>query len=458
MKSAERSVGSNKFRGDKDFRQLAAEFFAAAEVARCASPEDVAAIERAGGHCHMVMNVRFACRPETDTALTELVKRCSRLAGKNVADEGDIWSIAWHCAADSAPDIAARVPDIAARVNALADALGAATSSASTYIAPNYLVALTGGIRRFSIGPVEARFTEDVAPEIAEATQDKHWRIVLGRPTRVESVDGKLIATFPHSCWKVNVAASRTNLPTEAIWLINVAVSLLRLSLPRPLPFMSTLTPDIGDVEPHPTRHSEINEAELSLAGKRVEVSGPPELRHYWVDQQLIEHLNNNGFAERAAVLFDRPRGTVAERLAQGLGWMSRGRQARDRAERMLFFFTAIETLLSSGDKNSPVVDRIARDAATIVAPEPGDRHDIAREITKLYGTRSELVHGGHRNTSASDANNVQAIAETLYISVLENMDLRTKVDAFRGALTKAGFGTPWQPQPAVYSDLTAEN
>jgi hypothetical protein len=35
----------------------------------------------------------------------------------------------------------------------------------------------------------------------------------------------------------------------------------------------------------------------------------------------------------------------LAERVGQGLGWLTRGRQAEDRAERLLYFFTAIEAL-----------------------------------------------------------------------------------------------------------------
>jgi hypothetical protein len=41
--------------------------------------------------------------------------------------------------------------------------------------------------------------------------------------------------------------------------------------------------------------------------------------------------------------------------VGQGLGWLSRGRQAESRTERFLFFFTALEALLSSDDKGDPV-------------------------------------------------------------------------------------------------------
>ena len=55
---------------------------------------------------------------------------------------------------------------------------------------------------------------------------------------------------------------------------------------------------------------------------------------------------------------------------------MTRGRQARDRSERLLFFFTAIEALLSGDDKTAPVTQTIARRAATILVDDPTHRLD----------------------------------------------------------------------------------
>ena len=62
-------------------------------------------------------------------------------------------------------------------------------------------------------------------------------------------------------------------------------------------------------------------------------------------------------------------------------GWMTRGRHAEDRAERFLFFYTAIETLVSTTDKSAPVIQTIARNAASIITDKPEIFHRFIEEI-----------------------------------------------------------------------------
>jgi hypothetical protein len=137
---------------------------------------------------------------------------------------------------------------------------------------------------------------------------------------------------------------------------------------------------------------------------------------------------------------------SLAERLGQGLGWMTRGRQTVDRAERFLFCFTAIEALLSGDDKAAPVVQTIARHAAVILQHDPQKRAKLDSEIRSHYAARSALVHAGKRNVSQLEVNTIQNIVEALYKTVIEAIPLETPFSAFHESLSDASYGLPWPP------------
>ena len=164
----------------------------------------------------------------------------------------------------------------------------------------------------------------------------------------------------------------------------------------------------------------------------------------YLVDDTVVSLTEEQKFKDWAHVIFNPAKKSLAERFSQGLGWLARGRQTADRAERFLFFFTAIEALLSSDDKSAPVVQTISRHAATILHTDPLERADFASQLRSLYEFRSALVHSGKRNVSQMQTMEVQRIAEELYKAVMENYPLDSKFNKFQESLSKASYGSSW--------------
>ncbi len=261
-----------------------------------------------------------------------------------------------------------------------------------------------------------------------------------------------------------SIKAARRNTEEKAIWLINISISLLRLCYPNP---EREKYPEVGDIEEMPLiepknfwfdSRTEEKGIVLDKLDKKDEptnrasagVSFPlsSSIRRipctYLVDDIVVALTEEQKFKERAHVIFNPPKKSLAERFSQGLGWLSRGRQTVDRAERLLFFFTAIEALLSSNDKNTPVVQTISRHAATILHTDPQDRKDFAGQLRSLYGVRSALVHTGKRDVSQIQTMEAQRIAEELYKAVMENYPLDSKFDTFQKSLSKASYGSPW--------------
>jgi len=265
-----------------------------------------------------------------------------------------------------------------------------------------------------------------------------------GKNKDIVVVDKKLKTTMPAICWEIsNVRAAKENIEEEALWLIDVALSLLRLycsEAPRPRPGVKPRRPV---VEPHPLQI----EARRSIALSDVTITtgthSYDEPRPYLVDRKIARRAKTVKFVRMAEEIFGAPERTLAARLRQGLGWLTRGRRSQDRSERLLFFFTAIEALLGGG--RSAVAERIARHVATVIEPEINLRHKATRMVRRLYAVRNELVHEGGRDVSHMDVIHLQDMVERLYKRVLK-MELRIASEfipaaTFLERVDEASFG-----------------
>ena len=249
---------------------------------------------------------------------------------------------------------------------------------------------------------------------------------------------------FPQSCWRVTVNALGRNVHEEALWLVNIAISLIRLYFP---PLNGRLPPGgFGAVDSHPVLKIEKQQPTITSSTGSVSAIGSPPGLHYWIGKTQAEHFKAVGLKAIAEKLYAAAPRTVAERVAQGLGWLSRGRQAESRTERFLFFFTALEALLSSDDKSDPVTQTITRHAAVIMTEDPLQREALGSELGDLYALRSALVHRGKRNVSSHEAARSQELVETLYRSVLDKFDITREYNDLWSALRKASYGLPWRP------------
>ena len=346
------------------------------------------------------------------------------------------------------------------------------------YLAPNFVIKFSDQAQKIVIGPVEAIQTEYFLQNQTKIPKNTTiWRgkivipilseIRVGSKYNWSISNGTIFIEFPQACWYIpmgSIKAARRNTEEKAIWLINIAISLLRLCYPTP---EREKYPEVGDIEEMPIiepkkfwfdSRTEEKGIVLDRIDREDETTNRPSMGltlpvnssirripcTYLVDDTVVVLTEEQKFKERAHVIFNPPQKSLAERFSQGLGWLSRGRQTVDRAERFLFFFTAIEALLSSNDKSAPVVQTISRHAATILYTDPQDRKDFAGQIRLLYGVRSALVHAGKRDVSQKQTMEAQRIAEELYKAVMENYPLDSEFNKFQESLSKASYGSPW--------------
>lgn len=257
----------------------------------------------------------------------------------------------------------------------------------------------------------------------------------------LDIIDEAFIFSVTPLIWKVKVQATIKNALEEAKWYIDILLSLVRILIP-----LKGYIPEIGKVEPHPFYYSGTKNQYFYTDDKEnFNFSGISTNPWYELDEQAINILKSEKFQSIADTLFNPDSKSLAMRVGQGLGWLSRGRQSSDRSNRLLYFFTALESLLTANDKSEPVVQTISRHLSVILEQDPKKREIICNSIKHLYSIRSAVVHAGKRDVLWNEVNELQEIAESAFKIVLEHIDLKISQDNFIKTLSSASHGVQWE-------------
>ena len=250
---------------------------------------------------------------------------------------------------------------------------------------------------------------------------------------------------FPHgitpATWVIRLPATLTGFRPAMRWYVDIFTSLLRLGDVR-----HVNAPWIGYVEADPFIYQEHGSGGIEISGSKICQVGANEQVHYYsLVAESVEDIRSDLFQTRFDTLINSGNETAGDRLAHSFAWMSRARRERDQETRLLFFFTAIEALLSStGEGGTPVTDTIARSASVLIASEPSEREKIHRYTKRLYGLRSAVAHRGEPHVYRGDAREVQELAERIAKKYLETVDLHGSSKDVRAKMLRASFGLAW--------------
>jgi len=427
---------------DRQLRDLLTKFYPAAEAAACSSSEEFVqafndALKNGSGGARLVRGIAFKMSDEVSSLKSLIVQRCLHLLGPQLGHEKELADALWESAATWIQQEDRGSPE-----SIFLASIQDETAAARLYYAPNCLVRVKNPSHHLTIGPVAAMHGETAAARLLGRLSNPRFSTGVGGGTISFSTDGSVRVGLPEVCWEVQTNAAKGHVTEEATWLVQIAVSLLRITASQTF---ERGVPTWGAIEVHPISPS------VSAEGLRVDDASispastdSPDLYH--VSGATVAVTRTEAFRAVASAVFDPPRGAIAERVAQGLGWLARGRQSADRSERMLFFFTALEALLSGDDGKTPVVQTVSRHVASILNDNPAERAKTSRTVRELYSVRSALVHAGTRRVSITDATTVHALAETVFWRVLSKVDLATSRQEFHAELEACSFGLPWRP------------
>lgn len=241
--------------------------------------------------------------------------------------------------------------------------------------------------------------------------------------------------------WAVTVKTSRVHRREEANWRVNVAISLMRLLCNK----WDSRIPRPGKREPNPMVEDVFKgDSVLTRRGTSLAAGGSSMFGLYFIDADVARSLRSKKTQAICNTVFDFEPKKLSEQVFNALGWLAKGRQAEERSERLLYFFTAIEAILTREDKNSPVVDTISRHGAVALARTVKDRPTVAMLFKDLYGFRSATVHRGARTASGSTVRQAEDLAEALVATILWKCDLSQSHQAFCDSLASASYGGKW--------------
>ena len=251
--------------------------------------------------------------------------------------------------------------------------------------------------------------------------------------------NNRMSIQMPPLTWLVPVKASVGNAIREGNWLVDAAVSLIRLACS---PYFG-IKPLIGDVEPAPFEPKDrmLKPTIIGNTGVSIRSSSPSI---YVVNGRVVTRMETPDIERLAHGILSAETGSCGYFFRQGLGWLSRGRQAEGHAQRALLFFTALETMLTRASISSPVSDPLARNIATILEYDVEKRPAIARVMKNLYQYRSNTVHKGERDVTQTQCNYVQVYAEAVFTRLLWELPFGWPIDVFWDSLDEASYGLSW--------------
>lgn len=415
-------------------RAKAQAFLEIAETATLAHQEIGQAVTQGPGF-QFSIGVYFSRRPDVLEAQHKLIQPALRVLGSQRGNEEELRSLTWRRAALW---VAAKPPrDITMAVRALLIEMDGSGLEEATLYLPNYTFRLAPGVDSVRLGKV------DILPSSAAAQavepNSKTLRVSLDGGRGVDHDGNVFVAHFPHVCWRVRLKAAAKNVREEGAWVIDVAISLARL-LHRP---WEGDPPDLKDVEPHAFEPTHGDPSGFVLRGDTYTLGAMSRPRHYLIDQAAADALMSEQNQAIADCIFDPVAKSLAERIAQGLGWMTRARRVADKSEAFLYFFTALEALLSP-EKGQPVTQTIARHFAVIWSDQPEARRTAAKWLAELYNVRSLGVHTGRREALAADVRNLHNAVDQIFRTVLLQVDIRMAAHTFNEHLRDASYGSPW--------------
>ncbi|KCV82597.1 hypothetical protein ATO10_06631 [Actibacterium atlanticum] len=254
-------------------------------------------------------------------------------------------------------------------------------------------------------------------------------------------VDMESAFTVFGTVWWVRSQSPADLTEQSAKWMIDVFMTAIRVGLRRP---DYCLRPRLGQSELSPFGHAKNSKRGIIHHEKILKPGGQSWASQYKVDASFADRFHDQQFQNRLNSLFEAKPNSVGEHLANAFGWCSRGRQCVDHSERLLNFFTALESLLSEKDAFSPVAETIARLTSVVLSETATDRERTYKEIKKLYALRSSVVHQGRRAAHWLNANNIQHICESTLSVVFSEVDLSRPRQDFINELKSASHGGPW--------------
>ena len=162
-------------------------------------------------------------------------------------------------------------------------------------------------------------------------------------------------------------------------------------------------------------------------------------------------HLERAGFPQTSEILQVEKPTEFQERLISALQWAGRASVESRNEEAFLLFAIAFESLLIGSDDKTEITETLALRAAHVIAA-PKSRLRVYKDVKRLYGIRSKIVHRGDADVGEADLSLMRYLVRLALLSMLCDSRFAvvtteaSLVDWFREKLldiSTEGEGTP---------------
>lgn len=125
-------------------------------------------------------------------------------------------------------------------------------------------------------------------------------------------------------------------------------------------------------------------------------------------------------------LLCSAPTNAVHRRLLSAASWAGQAVLQRQSRHAFLMYAIALETLLMPSDSGSELSYRLRTRAAHVLARTPENRLKVHRELGRLYGVRSKIVHTGADHVEEKDLGTLRHMVNVAILSCLGQSRLRS--------------------------------
>lgn len=246
---------------------------------------------------------------------------------------------------------------------------------------------------------------------------------------------------FPSNfVWSVQTRCALSSSRVQAEWLIDICCGFLTIFGEHALPF-DFYRP--GWQLAHPTEPQERLREDKGIIEERPFYQKSMYSYFFIFDENYVDRLGSKDTSDKSAALFHGDFDSVGGRLGAAFGWLSRGLRASNSETRLLFFSTALETILVAGRKG--ITDQLARNAACVLTDDIDTRFQYASLLREFYELRSILVHEGDRRVYRSEVNDIEFMTIEILHQIWTKADLTMSFRTLVQDMKKCSFGTPMQ-------------
>jgi hypothetical protein len=230
-----------------------------------------------------------------------------------------------------------------------------------------------------------------------EMIEDWHQRIRVNAGSNPQVIfkldrDKKRLLGFAAATCEIEAEPIRAREITDD--LAEKAISILRLFAPANFdPQQFSYCVPLGS-------HQRYGHHNIAVQNGRIieETQGiTPKGQYPWaIDDLLLQEFNSAALPVFSSLFEKEPKNSLEELVFDALLLYSKAAIVPSLAEKLLYMFAALESVLLR-DEKEPVTETIAERLAFLAEKEPDARLAVRRSVKQAYGVRSRFVHHGRR-------------------------------------------------------------